>query len=171
MPASRFPLALLQDHPRSTEHDPLGGQQRTFQRLTPAVSPEPAASGHHPMTRDIGATTRPHDVPDGAPRAWASGQFGNIAVRGDTTGRNASDDRQNLVGEAVVIGLLTRRNRRRQANDGAAQRNASDSGWPSAFGSAMPTIAASVGAMSAGDTARSYEPGLTPWPKSTIGTC
>ena len=109
-----------------------------------AVPAESAPRRNHPVGRDIRPASLAHDVADRSRCPGTPGHFGDVAVGGDTPGRDASDNRQDPRLECIGRGL-------RPARGSPRQRSASFSGRPSAFGSGMPTSVASVGATSAGD--------------------
>lgn len=96
----------------------------------------------------VGRHARPaaaHDVADSARGAGASGQFRHLPVRDHATRGDPADDREDTGSKRVrsLVAPLSHFTTR--------QRSASLSGRPSAFGSAVPVMAARVGATSPGE--------------------
>src|SRR5690349_9968328 len=114
------------------------------------------------MARHVRTPTCPHDVPDGPGGPGTSRHFRDLAVRRDAAWRNPPHNGEHAQGKGIVSRSDCAHRLRKSARRAtfSTQRTASVSGWPSAFSSETPTIDASVGAMSAGDAAFLYCPGL-----------
>src|SRR5436190_17105167 len=87
---------------------------------------------------------RPHDVAHCARRAGTAGPSSHIAVRGDSTGRDAAQHTEYSLGEYGTGSHKVLQHRYRTIT--------SVSACPCARGSLIPTSAANVGAKSAGLT-------------------
>jgi len=147
---------LFQQHTLAAERDAFGDEERALDVLAAAVPAEPAAGGNHPVGGHIGSAAA-HEVADGACGAGPAGECGHLTVGGDPSGRNAAHNREHLRAERVGGGTC----RPRRA---AGQRSASLRTRPSAVGSGVALMEASVGATSAGDAGALYFPGLMPKP-------
>jgi hypothetical protein len=100
MPSHSFKAANA-SHP---DLNAFCAQQFAFDLQISAVSTERPASGNHAMTWDGGVGTLAHDVANGARGARFARKRGDIAVRGDTAGRNTSYGGQDPVGELTGAG-------------------------------------------------------------------
>ena len=126
-----------------------------------AVAANPAARCHHAVIGEAGNGGRTHDVAGGPSGTRAPGSPRQIAIRDHAPRRDPSEQSEHAAGE---------RRRCRPASTHAQRRTTSGSTQPSAFGMRIPTIAARVGAMSAGVAGLVYRPGRMPAPKKMMGT-
>ena len=136
MPGQSFetdPIELADARPR--HHDTFGRQERPLQHLVAAITAQAAAGGNHAVTRHVRAIAAAHDVADGTCRARPAGHRGDVAVGRHASWRDATHDGEYLPekGDRCLFHL-----------------SAARSGRPSACGSVIPQIAASVGVISAG---------------------
>ncbi len=75
-----------------SHRDPLGREQRRFELRVRAVAADPAVGGDDAVIGEPRCLGGPHEIADGARRAWFARQLRDIAVGGDAAGRNAADD-------------------------------------------------------------------------------
>jgi hypothetical protein len=92
-------------HAASGDGDALGREKRPFQHFMAAVPPEPAASGDHPVARDVRPRAPAHDIAHGTRRAGTSGHGCDVAVGGDASWRDPAHHRKHARGERRTTSL------------------------------------------------------------------
>ena len=77
-------------HARHADLEPFGAQELTFQLQVATITAEAAAGGDDAMAWRGGIAGLAHDGADRTPGAGRAGKFGDIAIRGDMSGWNAT---------------------------------------------------------------------------------
>jgi hypothetical protein len=84
---------------RGGDVKPFRAQERALQLEVSTITAQFACRGDDSMTRNVRPAAPPHYVANRARGAWPSRRFRHIAVGGNMSHRNSSNDRQDGPGE------------------------------------------------------------------------